>query len=379
MKITRVTPYLFRPGEHKHWLFIKVETDEGITGWGESYTHLDRDRNVMQFVEELERYVVGRDPFNIKSFTYFAYVDFAKKRGSLDFFSAVSGLEMAMWDIVGKALNSPVYRLLGGACKEKLRVYVNNWEIGAKDLGDLRERAIGAVEKGFSALKLDPMPDNWSMFLTKEDIKYTVDRVRAVREAVGPDVDLLMDAHRRMAPYDALNLADKLEEFNLFWYEEPVSARNMEMLAGVKARLKTRVVTGEELYTKAEFRRVFELGAADVINLDPQACGGMLELKEIAAMAETYYVSVAPHNSNLSYLAMSATSNICVTMPNHLISECFLEFEEARLNLVKEPLVIKDGYLYVSDRPGLGIEMNEEYLLKHPYQKAKKRVLHEVL
>lgn len=374
-----MTPYLFHAGEHKHWLFIKLETDEGITGWGESYTHLDRDRNIMQFVDELERYVVGRDPFNVKSFTYFAYVDFAKKRGSLDFFAAVSGLEMAMWDIVGKALNSPVYRLLGGACKEKLRVYVNNWEIGAKDLSDLKERAIKAVEQGFSALKLDPMPDNWSMFLTKEDIKYTVDRVRAVREAVGPDIDLLMDAHRRMASYDALNLADQLAEFNLFWYEEPVSARNMELLASVKSRLKTRIVTGEELYTKAEFRRVFELGAADVINLDPQACGGMLELKEIAAMAETYYVSVAPHNSNLSYLAMSATSNIAITMPNHLISECFLEFEEHRLNLVKEPLIIKDGYLYVSDRPGLGIEMNEEYLLKHPYRKAKKRVLHEIL
>jgi galactonate dehydratase len=182
-----------------------------------------------------------------------------------------------------------------------------------------------------------------------------------------------------MAPYDALNLARELEEYKLFWYEEPVSARNMEMLANVKSQIKTRVVTGEELYTKAEFRRVFELGAADVINLDPQACGGMLELKEIAAMAETYYVSEAPHNSNLSYLAMSATSNIAITMPNHLISECFLEFEEARLGLVKEPLVIKNGYLYVSDRPGLGIEINEEYLLKYPYQQASKRVVHEVI
>jgi galactonate dehydratase len=206
LKIISVKSFLFHPGEQKHWLFVKIETDENITGWGECYTHLDRDRNIVQFIDELERYIIGRDPFNIKSFTYFAYVDFAKKRGSLDFFSAVSGIEMAMWDIVGKALQTPVYRLLGGAYKEKLRVYVNGWESGIRDLKDLGDRAVQAVKRGFSALKLDPMPDVWSMFLSREDIKYTIDRVRAVREAVGPDIDLLVDAHRRMAPHDALYL-----------------------------------------------------------------------------------------------------------------------------------------------------------------------------
>jgi galactonate dehydratase len=140
-----------------------------------------------------------------------------------------------------------------------------------------------------------------------------------------------------------------------------------------------RVVTGEELYTKAEFRRVFELGAADVINVDPQNTGGMLEFKEISAMAEPYYISVAPHNCNLSYLALSATANVCVTMPNFLIAETFLKHEEMRRKLVKEPLLIKDSYLYLSDRPGLGIEINEEVLLKTPYMQQKKRIMHELI
>ncbi|MDR1977820.1 MAG: mandelate racemase/muconate lactonizing enzyme family protein [Synergistaceae bacterium] len=379
MKITSVKPYLIFSGWRRNWLFIKIETDEGITGWGEGYTFLDRDYSVMHYVEELSNCIIGRDPFNIKSFTYFAYVDFAKKRGSLDFYAAVSGIEMALWDIAGKALKAPIHRLMGGVCRDKLRLYLNGW--GAEDvddLGELSEKAQQAVAQGFTALKLDPLPPNWSMFLSREEEQYTIDRIRTVREAVGPNVDLLMDAHRRMSAYDTVNLARRLQEFDLYWYEEPVSSKNIELLAKVKSEIKQRVVTGEELYTKAEFRRVFELGAADVINPDPCNCGGLLELREIAAMAEAYYISVTPHNCyNMSWLAMAASGHVCAAMPNFLIAEYFNRLDGVCRDLFKDALVIKDGDLYLPDRPGVGMEINEEFLLKSSYKHDQRRAIHE--
>ncbi|GHV37513.1 galactonate dehydratase [Synergistales bacterium] len=379
MKITSVKPYLVFSGWRRNWLFIKIETDEGVTGWGEGYTFLDRDHCVMNYVEELGECIIGRDPFNIKSFTYFAYVDFAKKRGSLDFYAAVSGMEMALWDIAGKALNAPVHRLMGGVCRDKLRLYINGWITeDAHTVDEVAEKAQEAVAQGFTALKLDPLPPNWSMFLSHEEEQYTVDRIRAIREAVGPNIDLLVDAHRRMSAYDTVSLARRLREFDLYWYEEPVSSKNIELLAQVKSKITQRVVTGEELYTKAEFRRVFELGAADVINPDICNCGGMLELREIAAMAEAYYISVTPHNCyNMSWLAMAATGHVCAAMPNFLIAEHFNRLDGVCKELFKNTLVVKDGYLYLPDGPGIGMEVNEEYLMKRSYQHDKKRSIHE--
>lgn len=379
MKITNVKPYLCFSGWRRNWLFIKIETDEGITGWGEGYTFLDRDYSVMRYVEELGSCMIGRDPFNIKSFTYFAYVDFAKKRGSLDFYAAVSGIEMALWDVAGKALNAPVYKLMGGACRKKLRLYLNGWGAEeAKSLEDLKERAQKVVEQGYTAMKLDPLPPNWSMFLSREEQDYTIERIRAVREAVGPDIDLMLDAHRRMSAYDTVRLARSLEEYDLYWYEEPVSSKNVELLADVKSQIRQRVVTGEELYTKAEFRRVFELGAADTINPDPCNCGGLLELREIAAMAETYYISVTPHNCyNLSWLGVAGTAHACAGMPNFLIAEHYNRLDSVCKDLFKNELIVKDGYVYLPEGPGLGMEINEEYLLKRGYRHDAKRVMSE--
>jgi len=379
MKITNATPYIYFPGSRKNWLFIKIETDEGIVGWGECYTHLDRDRNIHTIVEELCRYLIGRDPFNVKSFTYFAYVDFAKKRGSLDFFAAVSGIESALWDIVGKALNVPVYKLFGGAIRQEFRLYANGWYYKANDPQEVAEKALEMVAQGYTGLKIDPLPEAWNMFLTPEDEKYAIERIKAIRKAVGPDIDLMMDLHRRLSTYDALRLAEKVEEYDLFWYEEPVSSKNMKLLADANEKIKMRVVTGEELYTKAEFKQCFEMAAADTINPDVNNCGGILELKEIAAMAEIYYVSVAPHNCNSSYLGTAAMAHACAGMPNFLIAEYFVNLSEARDRLAKEPLIVKDGYLLLPDRPGLGVDIDEEELLKNPYKQSPKREMHQYM
>jgi galactonate dehydratase len=288
-------------------------------------------------------------------------------------------MEMALWDIAGKALKAPVHRLMGGVCRDKLRLYLNGW--GAEDVKtpeEVAEKARQAVAEGFNALKLDPLPPNWSMFLSHEEEKYTVDRIHAIREAVGPNVDLLMDAHRRMSAYDTVSMARRLREFDLYWYEEPVSSKNIELLAKVKSEITQRVVTGEELYSKAEFRRVFELGAADVINPDICNCGGMLELREIAAMAETYYISVSPHNCyNMSWLGMAATANVSAAMPNFLIAEYFNRLDGVCEKLFKNKLVVKDGYLYLPDAPGIGLEVNEEFLLRNTYKHDQQRSIHE--
>src|SRR5262249_818443 len=176
---------------HKHWLFVKVEADGGLHGWGECYTQADRDRAIEVHVHELSRYLVGRSPFDIKRFTYTAYTDFAGKRGAMDLYCAISGIEQALWDIVGKATGQPVYNLLGGAFRRRLRVYANGWA-GDRDPDGLAEHARAVVKKGFTALKFDPFPGPWREWIDRREEQVPVERVRAVREAVGPEVDILV-------------------------------------------------------------------------------------------------------------------------------------------------------------------------------------------
>ena len=216
------------------------------------------------------------------------------------------------------------------------------------------------------------------MFLSPEEEQYAIDRIKAIREAVGPKVDLMMDCHRRLSAYDALHLAERIEEYNLYWYEEPVSSKNLPLLAETKNKVKMRVVTGEELYTKAEFRQCFESHCTDTINPDLCNCGGILELKEIAAMAEIYYVSVAPHNCNSSFLATAAMAHACAGMPNFLIAEYFVNLEQGR-DLVSTPLKIENGYLILPKGPGLGVEIDEKAIKEHPYLPTAQRKMHEIV
>jgi len=378
MKITDVKTFLVHPGEGKNWLFVKVETDEGIHGWGEGYTQGDRDQAIVAHVKEIGRYLEGRSPFHIKHFTFMAYHDFAGKRGAMDFYCAVSALEQAMWDIVGKKLQTPVYNLLGGPCRDKLRVYANGWYGGVKTPDALAKRAVEVVKRGFTALKFDPFPGPWRTHISRKDEQAAVANVRAVREAVGPDVDILVEVHRRLAPMHAVRVARMMEEFQPFWYEEPVSARNMDMLAACKREIRLPVVTGEELYTKAEFREVFEKQAADIINPDVCNCGGILELKEIAAMAEPYAVAVSPHNYNSTTIGLAATLQVSACLPNFLITEYFTNFTARGDEISVNPIRVVDGYIPLPTGPGLGIELNEKALAGNPYRQFPMRPLRQV-
>ena len=375
MKIIDIRHHLIHPGAGKNLCFVRIDTDEGIHGWGECYTQADRDVQITAHIDMLKRYLVGRDPTNIKHFMQVVYDDFAGRRGAMDLWCAVSGLEHAMWDILGKVSGQPVYKLLGGPVRSKIRVYANGWGGGGWDSADLADRASQIVESGFTALKFDPIPGPWRTFVSKDVERQAVENVRAVRQAVGNDVDILVEMHRRLAPMHAVKIAREIEQYEPFWYEEPVLAENIDALVSAKRNINIPVVTGEELYTKFEFREVFEKQAADIINPDVCNVGGILELKEIAAMAEPYFVVVSPHNYNSTTLGLAATINASATMPNFLITEYFVNFEELGRDIATQPFQVENGYINLPESPGLGIDLDEESLAKYPYQEFPKRTI----
>jgi len=366
MKITEVKTYAVHPGWRKNLLFVKVETNAGVHGWGEAYSQYDRDRAVMAQLDCLGQYLVGRSPFDIKHFTQMSFNDYAARRGSLELFCAVSGIEQALWDIVGKACNQPVYNLLGGRVREKVRVYANGWGYQLKTPDDYARAAVEVVKLGFTALKMDPLPAPWRWWIPRDEEEHAVRVVKAVRDAVGPNVDILIDQHRRLAPMHAIRLDKRLAEFTLYWMEEPTLAEYPDELARIRREIGIPVVIGEATYTKAGFRPLLEKKTADILNPDVACCGGILELKEIAAMAESYLVAVSPHNYNSTLVALASTVHVAATMPNFIITEYFLPFVAFVDKISKGQLRPKDGYIDLPTTPGLGVDIDEEALKDYP-------------
>jgi galactonate dehydratase len=366
MKITSVQCFPVDPGfRSRTWLFVKVCTDAGIHGWGEAYTLRGRDRAIVAQIEELGAACIDRNPFDIKHFMQIVHDDFAQRRSSFELYCAQSAIEQAMWDIVGKASGQPVYNLLGGKCREKVRVYANGWSDHCTEPRQYAETAAAVVEKGFTAIKLSPLPGAWRTFAPREHEKHVVAVIRAVREAVGPDVDILLDMLRRLNVGSARRLGRELEQFDLYWYEEPCLAENIDAIAEVRRAVNIPVVTGETLYGKAAFVPVFEKRAADILNPDVCNVGGILELKEIGAMAEPYFVAISPHNFNSTTVALNATVHVGAVMPNFTLTEYYLPFAEFADTICKGQLVPKDGYIALPTLPGLGIDLDEAVLKRH--------------
>jgi galactonate dehydratase len=366
MKITAVKSYTVHPGWRKNLIFVKVETDSGIHGWGEAYSQYDRDTAVTAQLNALGPYMVGRSPFDIKHFTQFAFDDYAARRGSVELFCAISGIEQAMWDIVGKACKQPVYNLLGGKVREKIRVYANGWSYGMKEPDDYARAAEKVVKMGFTAMKFDPLPAPWRTWIPKEHERRAVRVVKAIRDAVGPDVDILIEQHRRLAPMHAIRLDKQLAEFDLYWMEESCQAEYPDELAQVRREIGVPMVIGEATYTKTGFRPLLEKRAADILNADVACCGGILELKEIAAMAESFLVAMSPHNYNSTLVALASTVHASATMPNFIITEYFLPFVDFVDKISPNQLKPKNGYIDLPTAPGLGVDVDEEALKQHP-------------
>lgn len=373
MKIADVKSFLVHPAPHtkgwnisKNLLLVRVETDEGIVGWGEAFTLRDRETSIALNIGNLTRYLIGKDPFCIQAFTQWASNVFSDGRGALELYCAISGIEQALWDIVGKHLDTPVYNLLGGPCRDRIRVYANGWTSGAKTAKEMADRAAEVVKMGFTAIKLYP-------FQNDEPETAIAENVRAVREAVGPRVDLLIDVWRQPDPFKAIRVARMIEECSVFWYEEPVPSENLDILAEVRRSISLPVVTGECLYTRAEFREVFEKRAADIVNPDVASCGGILELKEIAAMAEPYGVRVSPHNYNSTAVGLAATLQVSALIPNFVITEYFINFQEMGNALSRDPFTVEEGYIRLPSSPGLGIDINQDALKDYAFQEFPRR------
>lgn len=377
MKITSVRPFLFFPGVGKNLLFTRVETNEGIYGWGEGYVVQGKEKAIAAYVESIAPYLIDRSPFEIKHLGRALFNDFTSRRSSSDFFSAWSSIEIALWDIVGKKLNQPIYNLLGGPSRSHVRAYANGWydvNFGGDDTPDgMAERAMRVKAMGYTAMKWDPFGRiPWRNDISKKTEDWAVECVKKIREAVGEHTDLLIEVHRRLSPYHAVHFARRIEEYHPFWFEEPCLADNVDLLTQVRPKIDMPVVTGETKYTKEDFKTIFEKQAADIINPDICICNGILGTLEIAAMAEPYSVMLSPHNYNSTIVGLAASLHVGAVATNFIITEHFLNVKPACDEIVINPPILKDGFFEIPTASGLGVDIDMDKLLAYPYQEFKR-------
>jgi galactonate dehydratase len=341
------------------WLFLKVSTDEGIVGWGEPIVE-GRAETVRTAVEELSDYLIGMDPFRIEDHFQVLYRG-GFYRGGPVLTSALSGIEQALWDIKGRALGVPVYELLGGAAREKMRVY--SW-IGGDRPADAAESAKAQRAAGFTAVKMNAT-EELDYVDSPAKIDAAVARLAAVREAGGPDLGIGVDFHGRVHKSMAKTLARELEPYRPMFIEEPVLPGNEEALREVARHTTTPIALGERLYTRWDFKRVLVGGYVDVVQPDLSHAGGILETRKIAAMAEAFDVAVAPH-CPLGPIALAASLQLDACTPNAIIQEQSLGIHYNRESDLLDYLVdedvfaYQDGYVAIPVGPGLGIEIDEE-------------------
>ena len=296
-----------------------------------------------------------------------AQEDFATKRSAMDLHCALSGIEIAMWDIVGKATEQPIYNLIGGPVRPTIRVYANGWASGSAD--DIAQKAsILVEERGFNALKFDPFPGPWREYVNRHELAEAAATVGKVREAVGPDIELLIEAHRRLAPMNAIRMAKSIEKYNPYWFEEPSPPDNIDAIREVKENTTIPVVTGEAHYTRNDFREIFDKRAVDIINPDICNTGGILEISQIAAMAQPHYIGVSPHGYNSTSIGLAAGVHASANMPNFLIYEYFVNVEEVCRSFTSGYLEPDNSYIELPTAPGLGVEIDEAVLAQHPYK-----------
>ena len=353
MKITRITTLPVQP----RWLFVKMETDEGITGLGECLG--DKAFVVAEAVKSYEHALLGQDPRRI-THHWQAMYRAAFWRGGPILNAAISGLEMCLWDILGKSLNVPVYQLLGGAVRDRIRVYTRAHGVTPETLA---ESAKEVVSRDYSAMKFCPfeqvhLVDHYSV------VEDAAARVQAVREAVGSDVDILLDFHGRVSPTMAIWMEEAMRPFHPMFIEEPVLPENVDALARLAPRFKTPIATGERLFTRWAFKDILEKGAASILQPDPCVCGGISETRQIGSMAEVHYAALAPHNP-YGPLNLAACLHVDANAPNFLIQE-FVDPIGLGAGYLKEPFEVIDGYIALPDRPGLGVELDEEWIAARP-------------
>jgi galactonate dehydratase len=346
----------------RNLIFVKVETDQGISGIGEAYSAGPDDATIAT-IYDFKRWLIGQDPRNVEHIWATMY-NFTRFPGGLVVNSAMSGIEHALWDIAGKTAGLPVYMLAGGKCRERIRLYQS---AGGNEPREVADRAKALVEKyGYTAIKMQPHPPRGNAMPYNRVTRLAALRVGAVRDSLGPDIDIGVDVHAKFFELNrAIRIAKAIEPFNPMWLEEPIRPENVDAMAKLAEHVDIPLASGECNYTKYEFRTILASQALDIIQPDICVCGGYLEMKKIAAMAEAHYVVVAPHNP-MGPVATTVNVHFAASTPNFKILEYHPDDATPRKDLLKEPLLVKDGYIPVPAKPGWGIELNEEAFKHYP-------------
>ena len=361
--LDNIEPYRGGP----KWLFIKLHTDEGIVGLGERVTgHNLNMKSQIELLNDLaDRFVIGENPFHVEKIWQAMYGTLHDYRHpSLTYTPAMSAIEMALWDIIGKATNQPIYNLLGGQYHDQLRAYAympseGVWENPAK-AGEIAQQL---VDEGNSAAKTDPfmpyfpLPRDFPL----KTINHAASIFRAIRDAVGDELEIGLGTHGQFSTAVAIRIAHIFEEFNPFWFEEPVPPENVDEMARVAAHTSIPIASGERLVTKYEFSELIEKQAAQIIQLDVGQCGGILESKKIAGIAEAHYAMIAPH-MYVGPVSAAAAVQLDTCSPNFLIQEW--NANDLHSEIFQEPIRFENGYITPPTGPGLGIELNEEVVAR---------------
>jgi galactonate dehydratase len=345
----------------RNWIFVKVETDCGIVGLGEC-TGGFQTQPIVSTIEELKVNLVGEDPCDINYINdKITKILFLGSAGP-----AMAGIDTACWDIRGRALGIPVYKLFGGKVRPSIRAYANGWYQGPRTPEFFAARAVEFVKMGYTALKFDPF-GNAYMFLSRAEESYSMEIIRAVRNAVGPNVDLLIEAHDRFSVSQAIRIGKQLEEFNVMWYECPVLSTKIDELVEVARHVDIPVLAGERLRTLTDFGRLLGAHCIDLINPELLHVGGVSAMQDIYAIARAYGAYVSPHAAQ-SPFSVAVNTHLCVANTNTIIQECFDDSSVEWVDRLLQgwPHVI-DGYLTPSEEPGFGVTLDEEEAAKHPY------------
>ena len=359
MKITKITTYIVPP----RWLFLKIETDEGIFGWGEPVIE-GRAHTVAAAVDELSDYLIGQDPLQIEKHWQAMYRG-AFYRGGPILMSAIAGVDQALWDIKGKYHDAPVHQLLGGQVRDRIRVYA--W-VGGDRPDAIVASAKAAIAGGFKATKMN-ITEEMQIVDTMATVDQAVERMASLREAVGSKLDIAVDFHGRVHGPMARVLIKALEPYSPFFIEEPVLSEHLEAMAELRKNTHIPIATGERLFSRYDYKRVFTLGAADIIQPDLSHAGGITECKKIADMAEAWDIGLAPH-CPLGPIALAACLQVDAVCQNAFIQEQSQGIHYNQSNDLTDYLVdpsvfhYKDGYVDIPQKPGLGIEIDEEVVIE---------------
>jgi L-alanine-DL-glutamate epimerase-like enolase superfamily enzyme len=391
MKLTNVKPYVIKTAPPNLggfiWYFLKLETDEGISGWGETavlFSLYGLEEGFEKMVQNIFKiYLKGKNPIDREIINKILYSSLTAQHPDYITVGLISAFDIALWDICGKFYNTPVYNLLGGKCRDKIRTYTYLFNLDkkanlleatedwAKDSEKLAEIAAKRVDEGFTGVKLDPlhqaMPGQlpvapWEITLAEYD--FAEKTIKAIREAVGNKADICIGTHGQMTPSVSRRLAKRVEKYDPLWLEEPCPPENFKEMAKIAQSTSIPIATGERLVTIHDFQKLFEEGACAIAQPDLGSCGGITACKQIATLAEAHYVLMAPHVWGGPVIT-SAALQIDANIPNFLIQESIYKSRDFFDEIVKEPFEWENGYLIVPDRPGIGIELDEKKLEKY--------------